>query len=91
MKTIRLKIVTPDGVYKDTEVRAVYLNTAKGYTEILPRHMEFVTPIKEGKLEIVIADAREHYKVGEGLLYVEKSLITILVENISLNNNEKSE
>lgn len=91
MKTIRLKIVTPDGVFKDAEVRAVYLNTANGYTEILPRHMEFVTPIKEGKLETVVADNRECYKVGDGLLYVEKSLITVLVENISLNNNGKSE
>ena len=91
MKTIRLKIVTPDGVFKDAEVSAVYLNTAKGYTEILPRHMEFVTPIKEGKLETVIAEGREHYRVGDGLLYVEKSLITVLVEKISLNNNEKSD
>ena len=91
MKTIRLKIVTPDGVFKDMDVGALYLNTAKGYTEILPRHMEFVTPIKEGKLETVVADGREYYKVGDGLLYVEKSLITVLVEKISLNNSEKSE
>ena len=79
------------GLTPKADVSAVYLNTAKGYTEILPRHMEFVTPIKEGKLETVVANAREHYKVGEGLLYVEKSLITVLVEKISLNNNEKSE
>ena len=91
MQTIRTKIVTPDGVFKDAEVRSVYLNTAKGYTEILPRHMSYVTPIKEGKLEIVIADEKESYRVGDGLLYVEKGLITVLVEKISLNNNKESE
>ena len=91
MKTIKLKIVTPEGVFKEAETSAVYLNTAKGYTEILPRHMSYVTPIKEGKLETVIAGEREYYKVGEGLLYVEKSLITVLVEKISNNNDKESE
>ena len=91
MKTIRLKIVTPEGVFKEADASAVYLNTTQGYTEILPRHMSYVTPIKEGKLETVIAGNREYYKVGDGLLYVEKSLITVLVEKILNNNSEKSE
>ncbi len=91
MKIIRLKIVTPDGLFKEADVQSVYLNTSKGYTEILPRHMSYVTPIKEGKLETVIAGNKEYYKVGDGLLYVEKSLITVLVEKILNDNVKESE
>ena len=91
MKTIRLKIVTPDGVFKEADVRSLYLNTANGYTEILPRHMSYVTPIKEGKLETVVAETRELYRVGDGLLYVEKGLITVLVEKIIIDNGKGSE
>jgi F-type H+-transporting ATPase subunit epsilon len=81
--TFKLKVVTPDGVLYQKDVYLLKINTPKGYTEILPRHMSYITPVTEGVMEIVDDEklkTRVTYKVGNGLLYVEKENTTLLLE-----------
>ncbi len=82
--TFKLKVVTPVGVLYQKDIYLLKVNTPKGYTEILPKHMSYITPVIEGVMEIVEdkqLKTRVTYKVGNGLLYVEKENTTLLLES----------
>ena len=79
-----LKIVTPEGVLFQDKVTLLKVNTPKGYTEILSRHMSYITPVVKGNVELVYDDknkTRITYQASNGLLYVEKEKTTLLLED----------
>ena len=43
---IKLKIITPLGLYKECEVASVHVATVDGETTILPNHMPIVAMLK---------------------------------------------
>ena len=81
MGSFNLKVVTPEGVLYEKPVKLLKVNTPLGYVVILPRHMSYITPVNEGFMDIQgEKEARVQYKVSKGLLYVEKTHTTLLLE-----------
>ena len=68
MKTFKLKIVTPRGIYKETEVELLNLRTTAGQIGILANHL----PLASG-LEIALSG---------GFVYVNEDETTIIANAI---------
>ena len=50
---IKLKIITPLGLYKEGEVEAVHVTTVDGETTILSNHMPIVAMLKTCKCTLL--------------------------------------
>ena len=69
-KTLRLRIVTPEGTAYDEDVEIVVLRGAEGQLGILPNHTRLMTRMLPGEM-MVRKDGREQFlAVGEGLVEV---------------------
>lgn len=81
MKKIRVKILTPDGLYKTTEASIVNVTSEDGQRGILPSHMPIVMILNIGKMELE-EEKREVYAVAGGMLYFKDDECTILCSAI---------
>ena len=81
MKKIRLKILTPRGLYKETEASIINVVSEDGQRGILPSHMPIVMVLSIGKMEVQ-EEAREIYAVAGGMLYFKDDVCTILCNAI---------
>jgi F-type H+-transporting ATPase subunit epsilon len=80
MNTMRLEIVTPDGVVYSEEVDMVTLPAADGQIGVLPMHVPLMTQMEPGEM-IVRRDARDLYlAVGEGLVEITNDRVSILTD-----------
>jgi F-type H+-transporting ATPase subunit epsilon len=52
MNSLKLKIVTPDGVVYEDEVEEVVLPTVSGQIGVLPNHIPLISRLKSGEIEI---------------------------------------
>src|ERR1044072_2874349 len=70
MKTLRLQIVTPEGVAYSDDVEMVGLRSVEGQLGILPNHIRLMTQMLPGEM-MVRKDGRDEFlAVGEGLVEV---------------------
>ena len=53
MSTFHLQIVTPDGLFYDGEAESISVRAVTGNLTILPRHINFVTPLGMGGAKVV--------------------------------------
>ena len=53
MSTFHLQIVTPDGLFYDGEAESISVRAVTGNLTILPRHINFVTPLGMGAAKVV--------------------------------------
>ena len=53
MSTFHLQIVTPDGLFFDGEAESISVRAVTGNLTILPRHINFVTPLGMGAAKVV--------------------------------------
>jgi len=81
-KTIKVRIITPFGVYKETEASIVNFKSNDGERGLLANHMPLVTIIPISQLVMVENGVRETYAVGNGMLYFKDNLCRILVDVI---------
>ena len=81
MKKIRVKILTPDGLYKTTEASIENETSEDGQRGILPSHMPIVMILNIGKMELE-EEKREVYAVAGGMLYFKDDECTILCSAI---------
>ena len=66
---MRLKILLPQGVEKDTEVLKISAEAENGHFTLLPRHIDFVSALTPGLCAYVTLDGREHFlALDEGIL-----------------------
>ena len=79
---IKVRFVTPDGLYKEVESSAININTTDGQRGILPNHMPIVLIINISRLETIENGKRVQYATGGGMLYFENNEATILVNSI---------
>lgn len=90
---IKVKILTPDGLYKETSASIINAVSDDGQRGILPNHMPIVMNLKISRLEMN-EEKREVYAVSGGVLYFKDNECTILtpaIENkddIDLNRAE---
>lgn len=65
-----LKIVTPDGITYESEVKQVSVPTQSGEITVLPHHIPLVSVLKAGELRIVKDNEEITLAVSTGVLEV---------------------
>ena len=53
MSSFHLQIVTPDGLFYDGEAESISVRAVTGNLTILPRHINFVTPLGMGAAKVM--------------------------------------
>ena len=80
VETLRLEIVTPDGIVYSEDVEMVTLPGVEGEMGILPQHVGLMTQLEPGEM-IVRRGGRELFlAVGEGLVEVTAQRVAILTD-----------
>jgi F-type H+-transporting ATPase subunit epsilon len=79
-ETLRLEIVTPQGIVFSEDVHMVTLPGVEGQMGIYPRHVRLMTQIEPGEI-IVSKDGQDRFlAVGEGLVEVSSSRVSIVTD-----------
>lgn len=79
---IKIKIITPLGLYKEGEVEAVHLSTVEGETTILPNHIPMVAMLKTCKCSLMNDKKYKDYAIAGGLLQFADNEMRILTDAI---------
>ena len=93
---ISLRIVTPYGLYKETETTILNVTTPIGKEGILPKHVPMVAMLEISTITTVENNIRETYSLAGGILYFEKDKATIITpaiehtKEIDLDRAEKA-
>ena len=82
MSVIHLRVVTPEGIYKEFDTPYLNFQSTDGDRGILPNHMPLVTSLRIGKMTCEEEGKRELYAVAGGLLYFRDNLAEILTDAI---------
>jgi F-type H+-transporting ATPase subunit epsilon len=94
MKTLKLEIVTPEGVAFADDVEMVGLRSVEGQIGILPHHTRLMTQMLPGEM-IVRKNGRDQFlAVGEGLVDVtgeQVAIATDMAVNVESINEAKAE
>lgn len=78
--TLKLQIVTPDGVVFSDDVEMVTLPGSEGQLGVLPQHISLMTQIVPGEV-IVRKDGSDRlFAVGEGLVEITSDSVAILTD-----------
>ena len=92
---INVRIVTPNGLYKETTASIVNVVSLDGERGILPNHMPIVVSLKISIMELAEVK-REVYAIAGGMLYFKDNECTILTpaienkEDIDLRRAEEA-
>lgn len=87
MKMIHVRIVTPEGLYKEFDASIVNIQTEDGDQGILPNHMPIVTMLKVGRMECEEEGGRNIYAIAKGLFYFHDNVAEILTDAIENKND----
>lgn len=79
---IKIKIITPTGLYKEDEVGAVHVRTVVGETTILPNHMPMVAMLVTSKCSLLEDNGYKDYAMAGGLLQFSNNEMRILTDAI---------
>lgn len=83
MKTFKLKIVTPRGIYKEDDVEILNLRTTAGQIGILAHHLPLASGIEISEMNYVDANGqRLKFAIAGGFVYVNETEITIIANAI---------
>lgn len=82
MKTFKLKIVTPRGIYKETEVEMLNLRTTSGQIGILANHLPLASAIDISEMNYIIQGERYKFAIAGGFVYVNDDETTIIANAI---------
>ena len=79
---MKCRIVTPGGLYKETECSILNIRTIDGQRGILSNHMPLVTMLEIGEMNFVTDKGREEFAVAGGMFYFHDNMATLLVDAI---------
>ncbi|MEG0360389.1 MAG: ATP synthase F1 subunit epsilon [Longicatena sp.] len=79
---IKVKIITPVGLYMDEEVEAINVRTIDGETTILSHHMPIVAMLQTCKYSLKIKGEYKPYALAGGLLQYREDEMHILTDAI---------
>ena len=82
MKTFRLKIVTPKGIYKEADIEILNIRTTAGQTGILAGHLPLASGIQVSELNYVEKGERYKYAIAGGFVYVNDKETTVIANAI---------
>ncbi len=79
MSSLHLKIITPQKISLEEDVRSVTVPSEDGELTILPRHMNLFTLLKEGIVVIRKQSTEDHLAIGGGYMETDGKEINVLV------------
>lgn len=82
MKKFNLKIVTPKGIYQQTEIELLNIRTTSGQIGILANHLPLASAIDISELNYVKDNERYHFAIAGGFVYVGDEETTIIANAI---------
>ena len=82
MKLFKLRIVTPRGIYKETEVEMLNLRTTSGQIGILANHLPLVSAIDISEMNYIKDGHRYKFALAGGFVYVNDDETTIIANAI---------
>ena len=77
-----LRIITPDRLFYEGEVKMVEFNTTEGQIGVLPGHIPLTVIVKPGILHITEPDGRKDAALHAGFAEILPEGVTILAEVI---------
>ena len=80
MKTLRLQIVTPQGIAFSDDVEIVLLRSVEGQIGILPQHTRLMTQMLPGEMMVRKNGREQFFAVGEGLVDVTAEQVAIATD-----------
>lgn len=78
----KVKVVTPQGLYRILETSILNVVTTDGQRGILMNHVPLVTMLTIGAMTTTESGQRYEYAVSGGMLYFKDNLATILTDAI---------
>lgn len=82
MKPFKLKIVTPRGIYRETEVEMLNLRTTSGQIGILANHLPLASAIDISEMNYIKDGQRYKFALAGGFVYVNDDETTIIANAI---------
>ena len=80
---LNVKIITPNGLYKETVASIVNIRSIDGQRGILPNHLPIVTMLEISTLSMDENGVRELYTISGGMFYLDdKNNVSILTDSI---------
>lgn len=85
-----LQILTASQVLMTGSVDEVTLPSASGEAGILPQHTQYITLLGQGRLSYRQGERTEEFQITGGLARVEENKVTVLVDSLLANLNQRS-
>jgi len=82
MKPFKLKIVTPKGIYKETDIEMLNLKTTAGQIGILANHIPLASAIEISEMNYIENGERKPFAISGGFVYVSEDETTIIANAI---------
>ena len=82
MKPFHLKIVTPKGIYKETDIEMLNLKTTAGQIGILANHIPLASGIEISEMNYIENGERKVFAIAGGFVYVNEEETTIIANAI---------
>lgn len=79
-KTIKLKIVTPEGIFFEDEVQGISIPTLEGEITVLADHIPIIAAMMPGELKVKKSGKDEFFSMTRGVVEVDGKTITILTD-----------
>lgn len=76
-----LSIVTPQGLAYEGDAESIVLPGSEGDFGVLPNHERFLTPLREGEVEIRTASETRNATIASGFADVTGTEVTVLVDS----------
>ena len=90
MKTMKLEIVTPNGLVYDADVAQVTLPGKEGEFGVLPEHASLVSLLDAGVITVDIGNKKEiNIAINGGYVKVDESKVSCIVDGaVSLSDDD---
>jgi F-type H+-transporting ATPase subunit epsilon len=80
VNTLKLEIVTPDGIVVSQNVEMVTLPGSEGQMGILPLHIPLMAQVVPGEIIVRTGDTNQYLAIGEGLVEITGNAVSILTD-----------
>ena len=78
MKSYKLKIVTPEKIFFNSDAEQITIRTTEGDIGILANHIKYVCNVVAGPLKVKDKNGNREAAISEGILKVSDEGVTVL-------------
>ena len=78
--TLKLEIVTPEGVTYSENVEMVTLPGSEGELGVYPNHVPLLTTLNPGELRVLKGGRESFLAIGEGFVEITGSSVSVLTD-----------